>query len=150
MFAEMDPTWSVIAFLFYFLGTWLFVCCLIATAGGWHTLAEVYRDANPPRHWPFNRESIRLRGIGRYGRCISGAVTADGLHLSVLFFFRMMHPPLFIPMAQIDSVVAERCLFFTRYTVYLEGTGVTISLYDKFGEATMRAWQASRREAATP
>ena len=98
-----DPTFPLFAGLaafaaltvilpLFFMG----ICRLIAGAG-WSALARVY--SAPPS--PLSKPKARLTGgqIGnaRYNGCLWCSSNEKGLNLSVLFFFRAGHAPLFIP-----------------------------------------------------
>jgi hypothetical protein len=58
--------------------------------------------------------------------------------------FRVMHPPLFIPMAEIESVTLKKWLFFKSYRINPRRTGVPIMLNGKFGEAVLKEWEVAR------
>jgi hypothetical protein len=48
-----------------------------------------------------------------YGGCINVGVNQNGLYLSVVFLFRLGHPPLFIPWPDI-SKMKKRAFFFFK------------------------------------
>jgi len=77
----------------------------ISAIGGWGTLAEFYRK--PPDKKCGNKP-ILLSGVGMrfmlgYHNCVFAAADNDGLYLSVIFLFRLFHPPLFIPWPDIKA-----------------------------------------------
>lgn len=47
-----------------------------------------------------------------YGSCLMLGANAEGLFVSVLFFFRVGHPPLFIPWSEVESATHYRSLLF--------------------------------------
>ncbi len=74
-----------------------------------------------------------------YGNCLTVAVSGAGVRLSVLFLFRIMHPPLVIPWSAIESVVSQEQLWF--------GYRTTIRIRDFDRRLTLKG-RAGKRIAA--
>ncbi len=54
-----------------------------------------------------------MRMGANYGNCLIVCVNPDGIHLSVLFLFRIGHPPLFVLWPDV-SMKEKRVLFFFK------------------------------------
>ncbi len=110
-----EPQW----FFLFFVLFWAGICGLLAILGGWASLATYFRAGD-------NVDGVRFRyasgsmGIRffpvHYGSCLFITVTDTGFRLSILFLFRVLSPPLFIPWTSVASIEPKRFLFFS-YTV---------------------------------
>jgi hypothetical protein len=94
------PAWAVVAFAAFVMGLGL----LVSQVGGWATLARAY-----PSPRPFTGPRWRGQSAGmRWGVTYNGSLTVgadpQGLHLSILFVFRVGHPPLFVPWGDVTAV----------------------------------------------
>ena len=89
---------------------WMCVCVLIAWFSGWWELGRVYRASGPFSGTLWRCQSAGFRWSTSYSGVLNVGVNADGLYLSVLFLFRVAHPPLFIPWCDI-SARAKRAWF---------------------------------------
>jgi hypothetical protein len=111
-----QPQW----FLPFFLCFWLAISAVLALAGGWFSLSrefssdeaiegERFRFASGSLgRWPFP--------VTAYRSCLFLTVNNSGFRLSILFVFRFLSPPLFIPWSAVKSVEPGRFLF-VRYTL---------------------------------
>ena len=86
-----------------FIGVWSLVSAVLAHVGGWQELAGIYRTGDPfdGRRW--GGQSARMRWGTGYRNILGFAVNPTGLRLTVFFLFRLAHPPLFIPWAEITA-----------------------------------------------
>jgi hypothetical protein len=50
-------------------------------------------------------------GMVNYGSCLTLQATRDGLYLAVFPLFRIAHPPLFIPWAELHNIKEKRSFF---------------------------------------
>ena len=108
---------------------WCTVSLLLAYIGGWAKLANQYLDV-PEREKRLERTYGMQSGyIGttRYKGCLNFRIYEEGLGLSVLFLFRIGHPPLFIPWDQFHSISEKRVFFFPFLDTYV-GTPVVASV----------------------
>jgi hypothetical protein len=98
-------------FFVSFVALWAFVTSLIAMLGGWLQLSHDYRaDRNfSGKQWWF--QSAGFRFSANYGSCLIIGANSEGLRISVLFPFRIGHPPLFIPWSEF-SITRGRSWFF--------------------------------------
>ena len=103
-----DPTNPVLFFPF-FVAFFSAICFALSLISGWRSLAEHYKATQP-----FSGERWHLRsgsmGLVSYGSCLTLGANTEGIFLSVLFPFRVGHPPLFIPWSEVQS--AEHCRWF--------------------------------------
>ena len=88
-----------------FLSLWMVISFLISILGGWWSLSQYYlsKPHNLKKKWNF--QSAVMRFMTGYGNCLNISVTDRGLLLSVLFLFRVGHPPLLIPL---DDIIIEK------------------------------------------
>ena len=98
-----DPTRPEL-FLVGFVVMWSLVSYLLSVIGGWSRLAEDYRSERPieGRRWRFQSASMRFSTA--YSNVLTIGASEAGLSLSVLFLFRLGHPPLFIPWSDLRKV----------------------------------------------
>lgn len=84
---------------------------MMSLMGGWHRLAAKFR-ASSGIHGERIRFASMAIGTGlfpaRYRRALIVTVGPSGIYLSVIFFFRLLHPPLFIPWSAVKAVQRER------------------------------------------
>jgi hypothetical protein len=110
----MEPQW----FFPMFAVMWFGITGLLAHVGGWASLASTFRATQPAigERFRFVSGSMGAKFFPvSYGGCLFFAVSDTGIHLSILFPFRFLSPPLFIPWSQVESVTPKRFLF-SRYT----------------------------------
>jgi hypothetical protein len=105
-----DPALAPALFILMFIGIWLFVCIILSLIGGWQKFGRAYHAGEKidGQNWSSQSGSARF-GVG-YRRCLNISANRNGLYISVLFLFRLGHPPLFIPWADITTK-QEKYLF---------------------------------------
>ena len=95
-----------------FILFWMFICYLISLVGGWRKLAEYYKR---PEGMLLTGTKGILTSLDLNGASYSGVVFIRvndlGMYLSVLIFFRVGHPPLFIPWSDIKIEEKQSFLF---------------------------------------
>ena len=107
-----------IAFAIGFPIMWVSISVLLSHIGGWAKLAERYRaKGDEPGETYFMRSGFV--GSVNYRSCLILRVCENGLRMSVLFPFRIGHPPLFIPWDQFHSVTEKRKFFFRFLDTYV-------------------------------
>ena len=89
--------------VFLAIAVWVAILNVLARVGGWIALAEVYPAAGgfEGDRWWF--QSAQMRWRVNYGGVLTVGASPRGLYLSVLLPFRIAHPPLFIPWADISA-----------------------------------------------
>jgi len=97
-------------FFLAFISFWIGISFLVAHIGGWTNLGTFYRLSGS-----FNGECWRFQSAGLrwkvgYNNCLTVGVNPSGLYLSVFFLFRIGHPNLFIPWADISVTWGKRGL----------------------------------------
>ena len=85
-----------------FVGLWIGVSLSVARLGGWATLATFYCFSGSFNGdcWRFQSGELRWK-IG-YNNGLTVGANPTGLYLSVFFLFRLGHPDLFVPWADIS------------------------------------------------
>jgi hypothetical protein len=91
--------------------------------GGWLVLSRRFRAESEHRGDGSTAGplfySIYMRFRTHYGSVIRVTAAHDGLYLSVLFLFRIAHPPLFIPWSEIEF--SRSSFLWWRYVVLTLG-----------------------------
>jgi hypothetical protein len=85
-----------------FIPLWCAVSVFLAFMGGWRKLAMTYRASNPFFGKKFYFQSASMQRMTNYNNVLIVGGNREGLFLSVLFIFRLGHPPLFFPWAEIS------------------------------------------------
>jgi len=106
---QFEP-FSVPAYILLFIILWICVCKLISATGGWRILARDYRANSLFDGQKLWLKSATMRRWTNYNNCVNIGANKYGLYLSVLPLFRVGHPPLFIPWADISTEAASRRL----------------------------------------
>ena len=119
---SLSPYWLM---LFIALGVaWMCVIFfLISVLSGWYKLSQRFRAQSEPygqtrSAGPFFY-TVYMRYWGHYSSIIRMTAADDALYLSVLFPFRVGHPPLCIPWKEIQF--GRTKFFFRRYVVLTLG-----------------------------
>ena len=107
--SEMSGVFAAL-FPLFFVGMWCGVSMLLSVAGGWRRLAQRYPARGLPTGKRFGWQGARL-GWVNYNNCMTIYSSAEGLHLSVWFLFRLGHPPVFIPWEAIRNEQERKVLW---------------------------------------
>jgi hypothetical protein len=107
-----------------FFGTlWCVVCYLISVLSGWHALVrrfcahtEAYGDAKSAGPFFYG---VQMRFSSNYSSVIRLTAASDALFISILFPFRVGHPPLSIPWNEITF--SKTIVLWRRYLVLTLG-----------------------------
>ncbi|UOR03853.1 hypothetical protein MUN82_12940 [Hymenobacter aerilatus] len=132
------------AFITVFIGFWCVVCKLISFFG-WYQLSTQFQVAEEEiADSQFQLHQAKL-GFARYNGVIKAAASASGLSLSVVFLFRVGHPPLLIPWSCIERLEEQKFLWSTTYTTrILVGTSsVKFSFSGEELKRMMQPWLAA-------
>jgi hypothetical protein len=103
-----------------FAALWCALCYFISFVTGWLALARRFKKQSEPygeirSAGPFFY-SVYMRFWGHYSSVIRLTAASDALYVSILFPFRIGHPPLRIPW---DEIRFGRTKFFFRTFVVL-------------------------------
>jgi len=135
----MEPEW----FFPLFIAMWFGITGLLAHLGGWASLARRYRAAEPPsgERFRFASGSMGWRFLPvNYGGCLFVTVSEKGIHLSILFLFRFLSPPLFIRWSDMESVTEKRFIVSTYTAIRLRGEWPAIALRGRAGHYVREAY----------
>jgi hypothetical protein len=110
-------------FVVFFVTFWCSICFFISMMGGWFTLSRRFKRQSEPygeiRSAGPLFYGVKMRFRVNYGNVIRITSADDALYLSMLFLFRIGHPPLRIPWTEIKL---ERTKFlWLRYVVLTLG-----------------------------
>ncbi len=110
-------------FAIFFVALWCFVCFSISILGGWFSLSGRFRALAEPcgdikTAGPFFY-GVKMRFRINYSSVIRLAAAEDALYLSVLFLYRVGHPPLRIPWTEIK--MAGTKFLWWRYVLLTLG-----------------------------
>ena len=111
MYANQFELFPIPIYILFFIMIWMAVCKLISAVGGWKILSRDYRANASFAGRKMWLKSIGLRRWTNYNNCITVGADKYGLYLAVLPIFRVGHPPLFIPWADISTEAGSRRFF---------------------------------------
>jgi hypothetical protein len=109
---NIGPAPSIIIFSTFFVVVWCVTGFLTGKMSGWAALGRRFGSTLPFPSQTWRWKSARMRWGANYKNCLTIGADPGGLYLSMLFFFRIGHPPLFIPWAEISFRSRRTILFF--------------------------------------
>src|ERR1035437_4807275 len=118
-FARQHPAVFPAAFPGFFVVLWVAVGCIVRMVGGWWGLAQRYRTERPFPDHRRRMQNGQMRSAVGYNNVLTLASDPEGFYMGVMFFFRLGHPRLFIPWADIEIEAPKRWLFFKVQTLRL-------------------------------
>ena len=132
--------WLPVLFAAAFPLLWVGVSLMISKMG-WSRLAQQFEtDALPTgRRLRIGSGSV---GLASYKNVLRGHAEPDGLRLSVLFLFRVGHPPLLIPWDAIHDVEPVKAFLFRGYRLHVGRPAVQVTLPARVVEAMGELEQA--------
>jgi hypothetical protein len=124
------PPHFLLLFPVFFIGVWALVGLLLSFLSGWWILATRFSTDEQPSGdaktaGPFFYV-LYLRFWMHYSSVVRVTAANDALYLSVMFLFRIGHPPLRIPWNEIRF--STTTYFLRRYMVLTLGTNEQIPL----------------------
>ena len=143
----MQPQW----FLLLFVAMWGGVTALLAHLSGWAGLAKHLRANSPTSGERFRFVS---GSMGRsvfpvsYSLCLFINVSDAGFRLSILFPFRLLSPPLFIPWPQVISATDRRFLSVAYTEIRLRDHWPTISIRGEAGNSIRETYTRSSSQTS--
>lgn len=129
-----DPVVALPLVILGFVALWFGVIKIISLLG-WRRLATHYQVDQLPavrRQW---LSLAYIRAI-QYQRVIRAGASEEGLSMSVIFPFRVGHPPLLIPWHAIGPVYYKKQLLYNLYSITIRLDDAT-SLEFKFADSTL-------------
>lgn len=132
MNSDLLKTLAALAIFIAAIGAFIVLWCLMSkliSHFGWTRIARNHRATAKPSGAAFRCRSGRIRWA-RYNNCLNVTLAKEGIHLSVVFLFRIGHPPVLIPWDAVTDVQAYDFLFFrwVRLILSVADTEVTIQL----------------------
>lgn len=112
-----------LGFAIFFVILWSCICILISFVSGWFALSRRFKSQSEPygetrSAGPFFY-TVYTRFWGHYSSVIRITSADDALYLSVLFLFRIGHPPLCIPWKEIK--IGKTKFLWRKYVVLTLG-----------------------------
>jgi hypothetical protein len=142
----INPAASTIIFLAFFVAVWCTTGLLTGKLSGWAVLGRRFGSTLPFPSQTWRWRSARMRWGANYNNCLTIGADPAGLYLSPLFFFRIGHPPLFIPWAEI-SLRGRRKIMFIECVEFKLGREEQIpftiraGLADQIRSAAASSWR---------
>ena len=145
MFGNQLESSSVSLYIFFFIVLWICICQFISIAGGWRILGRDYRAAAPFDGKKLWFKSAGMRYWTNYNNCLIVGANTYGLYLAVIAIFRVGHPPLFIPWAEISTEEGSRRLFgdFVKFK-FAKQPDVPVIFSEKFAARIFKIRQDSQ------
>jgi hypothetical protein len=119
--------------LLVFMLVWVAICAASALSCGWWSLAKRFRARGPTQGrrcylasgcigegWSFGRSC--------YTALLVLTVNDTGVRIAVLPLIRVMHPPLFIPWAEVEFVSEKRGFLVHLTTIHIRGNWPIVEL----------------------
>jgi hypothetical protein len=111
-----NPQWVMPVFAVF----WLVITGLLSILGGWHTLSKQFQTSTSIDGQRFRFASGSFGRfpfpVTAYGNCLFVTVADTGFRIAILFPFRFLSPPIFVPWEAVDAVESKSFLFF-KYCV---------------------------------
>ena len=151
MFSDQLPDPSSPWFLPGFVLIWVAITGLLATLSGWSSLATQFRadQTIEGERFRFASASLGRRWLPvSYGNCLFFTVAPGGLSLSILFLFRLLSPPLFVPWSKVESIKEGRFLFMRFTVVRIAGHWSQLKVYGRLGQQVMAARKSASAKNA--
>ena|SRR5271165_1882121 len=111
-----DPHWFIPVFVVF----WLVLTGLLSILGGWYTLSKQFQTSTSIDGQQFRFASGSFGRhpfpVTAYGNCLFVTVADTGFRIAIVFPFRFLSPPIFVPWEAVAAVESKSFLFF-KYCV---------------------------------
>jgi hypothetical protein len=138
-------------FFVFFAAMWFGMSALLSALSGWSSMATHWRAHEAPKGERFRMRSasigLKYFPVG-YGNCVTVTVSDQGLGIALIFPFRFLSPPLFVPWSQVSSVTEGRFLFFRHVIVKPANHWARIKFYGQVASTVLAASKGRTRGAA--
>ena len=94
-----------------------FIIYLTPWLSGWRSLAEKYRAEGHFSGLAHTFWYAHMRSMTKYNRVLKVGCDERGLSLSTAFYFRLGHPPLFIPWSEVHFIRRQAKIFSYQWPV---------------------------------
>lgn len=138
----LEPQW----FVPLFVSMWIGITGLVSYISGWASLASTFnvRDDIDGERFRFCSGSLGWRYFPvSYGNCLFVTVNEVGFWLSILFIFRVLSPPFFVPWSKVVSVEERGVLFFKYYVLSIRDHWSRVSVWGSAGRQLKERFDAS-------
>ncbi|MBX7207718.1 MAG: hypothetical protein K1X78_05385 [Verrucomicrobiaceae bacterium] len=131
--SDFFPWWLPVAiiggFVVFFPALWCGIVWIMSRAGGWNRLAARYPAGTRAPEGEECRRVFGMVGMARYKGILKLHFARDGFFMEVMPIFKIGHPPLFIPWAEVVDRKPFQLLWFrtVRLTIGSPAAG-TITL----------------------
>ena len=117
---------------------WVGMAFLFAAISGWRTLAGAYRFDGQFDGETWGHKSASI-GATNYNRCLTFGAATDGLYIGPSWFFRLAHPPLFIPWSDVSVTQGKGWIF--RYLDFHFGQApkIRVRVSERLGTSLLSA-----------
>ena len=126
---------------------WAGISVLVSVSTGWYRLATRFRARAAIDGERFSLVSMAL-GTGpftnTYRHCLFVTVGRAGIALSILFPFRIFHPPLMIPWSELQAVQPEARWFGSGVGVYIRGFNKRLFFRGRISQKIMQEFRLYR------
>lgn len=128
-------------FPFVFGAMWVTMLHMLSFTGGWHKLAGRWARPTRPGSRQLSRASFISGSLGwvQYGNCLWYELYPDDLRIGVFFPFRLGHPTLCIPKAEIREMNFSKT-WYGYYTVLLDVRGTSLKLLIRSPQELQEWW----------
>lgn len=100
--------------IFIFVGGWFLLGCTGSLLSGWYAIGRKYRRQSVTSGRLFSFDSMYI-GSMKYIGMLFVRVGHEGLDISIILAWRLLHPPLLIPWEAIGSC-GKAPLYFSKRT----------------------------------
>lgn len=111
-----DPRWFIPVFVVF----WLVITGLLSIFGGWYSLSKQFQTSSSIDGQRFRFASGSFGRypfpVTAYGNCLLVTVADTGFRIAIVFPFRFLSPPIFVPWEAVGAVESRTFLFF-KYCV---------------------------------
>lgn len=135
----LEPQW----FIPLFALMWFGIGGLLSLLSGWWSLASRFRatDTIQGENFRFVSGSMGLRFFPvNYSSCLFVTINDEGFRVAILFVFRFLSPPLFIPWEGVESMVENRFLFMRYAAIRIRENWPMLSFYGRAGKRILEAY----------
>ena len=145
---DLQPIIITIIILFIIVGFWSAISLLISRLSGWHRISEYYWGKLEHYNKRLFFQGFSTSMLGGYSNFVTYAVSDEYLGISVFFLYRIGHPPLKIPLADINGI-QKNMLFIPRVHLQLRKLPdkrviIPYRLAQKIEKASGGAWTFER------